>query len=171
MFSNRRILCRESWLKHSLDRIKIMIRNADNPRIKGIGVKLVTKVVENIAMWTLPHRGRAWIQSWKLVTVLKSKISLSLKLHMFHSLLQSMICYNTETRATTKVIKKERYYFGISCYWQMLGIRRNDRVRKEVLQRVKSNFKNFLYKHQLIFLGPWICTDDIITFFAFYINN
>lgn len=55
MFSNRRILCRESWLKHSLDRIKIMIRNADNPRTKVIGVKLVTKVVENIAMWTSSH--------------------------------------------------------------------------------------------------------------------
>ena len=31
--------------------------------------------------------------------------------------------------------------------------------------RLTLNFK------QLTFLGPWICTDDIITFFALYINN
>ena len=32
-----------------------MIRNVDNPRTKVIGVKLVKKVVENIAMWTSRH--------------------------------------------------------------------------------------------------------------------
>ena len=32
-----------------------MIRNIDNPRTKVIGVKLVKKVVENIAMWTSRH--------------------------------------------------------------------------------------------------------------------
>ena len=50
MFSNHIILYKESWLKLSQDRVKIMERNADNSRTKLIWLKLVTKAVENIAV-------------------------------------------------------------------------------------------------------------------------
>ena len=78
------------------------------------------------------RKGLAWSQFWKLTTVWKSKdISLSVKLHLFDSLILSIIFYNSETWVTTKVMKKEIDSFGKSCYRYMRGIRRIDRVRNE----------------------------------------
>ena len=66
-------------------------------------------------------------------------------------------------------MKKEIDFFGTSCYRYMLGKRRIDRVRNEVLQRVqRSNLSNLMYKRQLRSLGHWIRKDDIIRRFALY---
>ena len=95
-----------------------------------------------------------------------------MRLHLFDSLILSIIFYNSETWVTTKVTKKEIDSFGTSCYRYMLGIRRIDRVRnEEVLQRVqRSNLSNLMYKRQLRSLGHWIRKDDIIRRFASYKN-
>ena len=71
------------------------------------------------------------------------------------------------------MIKKERDYFGTSCYRYMLGIRRIDKVRnEEVLKSVrKNNLNNLLYKRQLRSRGHWIRKDDIITRFTLHNNN
>ena len=103
----------------------------------------------------------------------KSKdISLPVKLHLFDSLILSIIFYNSETWVTTKAMKKEIDSFGTSCYRYMLGIRRIDRVKnEEVLQRVqRSNLSDLMYKRQLRSLGHWIRKNDIIGRFALYEN-
>ena len=117
----------------------------------------------------------AWRKFWKLATVWKSKeISLSLKLHLFDSLIISIILfYNAQTWATTKAMKKEIDFLSTSCCYETLGIRRIDKVRnEEVLKGVRrNNLSNLLYKRQLRSLEDWIRKDDIIARFALYINN
>ena len=120
------------------------------------------------------RRRLAWSQFWKLDTVWKSKeISLSLILHLFDSLILSIIFYNAETLAITKVMKKEIDSIGTSCYIYMLRIKRIDKVRNvEFLKRVRrNNLSNLLYKRQLRSLEDWIRKDDIITSFVLYNNN
>ena len=111
------------------------------------------------------RRGLAQKHFWKLVAVWKSKeISSSLKLHLFDSLILSIIFHNAETWTITKVMKKEIDSFGTCCYCYMLGIRRIDKVRnEEVLKRVKrNNLGNLVYKRQHRSFGYWIRKDDII---------
>ena len=114
------------------------------------------------------RKGLAWSQFWKRTTVWKSnEISLSVKLHLFNSLILSILFYNPEAWVTKKVMEKEIDSFGY-----MLGIRRIDRVRNgEVLQRVqRSNLSSLMYKRQLRSLGRWIRKDNIIRRFALYTN-
>ena len=157
-------------LNINYDKTKIMIRIVDNPRTEVIEGKLVMKVAEittlkvandfkflstyiaNCHVDSRQPRGLAWSQFWKLATVWKSKeISLSLKLHLFNSLILSIIFYNAETLPITKVTKKEIDSFGTNCYMYMLEIKRIDKVRnEEFLKRVRrNNLSNLLYKHQL----------------------
>ena len=92
-------------------------------------------------------RGLAWSQLWKLATLWKSKeILLSLKLHLFGSLIPSIIFYHAENwTTTTKVMKKEIKFFGTSCYRYMRGIKRIDKIRNKVLKKVRrNNLSNFL---------------------------
>ena len=113
-------------LNINYNKTKIMIINVDNPRTEVIERKLVMKIAENTILELVNdfkylgayianchvdfkrRRELAWSQFWKLATVWKSKeISQSLKLYLFHSLILSIIFYNTETWTITKVMKKE----------------------------------------------------------------
>ena len=120
------------------------------------------------------RKGLAWCQFWKLTTIWKSnELSLIVKLHLFGSIILSILFYNYETWVTTKVMKKETDSFGTSCYRYMLWIKKIDRIRnEEILQKgQRSNLSNFMYKRQLRSLGHWIRKDDIIRPFALYKNS
>ena len=116
-------------LSINYDKTKIMIRNVENPRTEVIEGKTVIKIAENKYLEVVDHfkylgayitnchkkfkrrKGLAWSQFWKLTTIWKSKdISLSVKLHLFDSLILSIIFYNSETWVTTKVMKKRNIF-------------------------------------------------------------
>ena len=97
-------------LSINYDKTKIMIRNVENPRTEVIEGKTVIKIAENKYLEVVDdfkylgasitnyhtdfkrRKGLPWSQFWKLVTVWKSKdISLSVKLHLFDSLILSII--------------------------------------------------------------------------------
>ena len=98
-----RTIAKKVGLSINYDKTKIMIRNIGNPRIEVIEEQIVINIAD-----------------------------LSVKLHLFDSLIVSVLFYNSETWVTKKVMKKEVDSFGTSCYRYMLGIRRIHRESKEV---------------------------------------
>ena len=113
-------------LSINYDKTKIMIKNIENPRTEVIDGKTAIKMAENTSLEVVDdfkylgayianchadfkrRKGLAWTQFWKLATVWKSKeISLTKKLHLFDSLVLSILFYNSEIWVTTKVMKKE----------------------------------------------------------------
>ena len=98
-----RTIAKKVGLSINYDKTKIMIRNIGNPRIEVIEEQIVINIAD-----------------------------LSVKLHLFDSLIVSVLFYNSETWVTKKVMKKEVDSFGTSCYRYMLGIRRINRESKEV---------------------------------------
>ena len=97
-----RTIAKKVGLSINYDKTKIMIRNIGNPRIEVIEEQIVINIAD-----------------------------LSVKLHLFDSLIVSVLFYNSETWVTKKVMKKEVDSFGTSCYRYMLGIRIINRVRNE----------------------------------------
>ena len=112
-----------------------MIRNIENPRTEVIEEQKVIKTTENTYLEVVDdfkylgayianshtdskrRKGLAWNQFWKLATVWKSKeISLSVKLHLFDSLILSISFHNSETWVTAKLMKKEVDHIGTSFY-------------------------------------------------------
>ena len=191
-FQTIEVAAKKVGLSINYEKTKVMIRNITNTRTEVKEGKTVIKVAENkyldivddfkylgayIANCHLDfkkRKGLAWCQFWKLTTIWKSnELSLIVKLHLFGSIILSILFYNSETWVTTKIMKKEIDSFGTSCYRYMLGIKRIDRVRnEEILQKVRrSNLSNFMYKRQLRSLGHWIRKDDIIRPFALYKNS
>ena len=145
-----RTIAKKVGLSINYDNTKIMIRNIGNPRIEVIEEQTVINIAEttylevvddfkylgayiaNSHTYFKRRKGLAWSQFRKLTTVWKSiGISLSVKLHLFDSLIVSVLFYNSETWVTKKVMKKEVDSFGTSCYRYMLGIRIINRVRNE----------------------------------------
>ena len=122
------------------------------------------------------RRGIAWSQFWKLEKIWRSaKISLKLKLHLFDSLILSILMYGAESWTTTQKLKNELNSFPTSCYRILLNIRRTDRVTNQHILNVtqrKSLSETLLIK-QLRVLGHWLRRpgDATIKMYALYTSN
>ena len=72
-------------------------------------------------VWSMEY-GKVWRST---------KISLKPKLHIFDSLILSILLYGAESWTATQKLKNELNAFGTSCYRILLNIRSIDRVTNQ----------------------------------------
>ena len=122
------------------------------------------------------RRGIVWSQFWKLEKIWRStKISLKLKLHLFDSLILSILTYGAESWTTIQKLKNELNSFATSCYRILLNIRRTDRVTNQHILNVtqRKNLSETLLIKKLRVLGHWLRrpNDATIKMYALYTTN
>ena len=165
-------------LEINVDKTKYMVLN---PQAKESGQQLLLKGkpierVDNFkylganmkssAFDLACRKGQAWSAFWRLEHVWRAKhINLQLKLNIYKTAILSVLLYGGETWAMTKQMELELDGFGTNCLRIILGIKRIDRVRNELIyeQTHMRPLTRILRERQLRYLGHVLRRDDCET--------
>jgi len=80
------------------------------------------------------RRGQAWGVFWNMKAIWRStELPLHLRVRIFFSTCLSILLYGSEAWSLTKAITSRLDSFARSCYRDMIGFKRTDHVRNEVI--------------------------------------
>ena len=118
------------------------------------------------------RRGIAFDKFWQMKNIWQtSTLTLKLRLQLFDSLILTILFYGAESWTLTKQMTSMLNSFGTTCYRFILGIKRIDHVRNEVVLETVNRLPliNTLYCKQLRALGHWLrAKENPVSRFALY---